>query len=415
MSLKLEKMIAMRYLRSRRREGFISIIAAFSLIGIALGVAALIIVMAVMNGFRAEITSKIIGLNGHIILSGYTRNLEKFDALSKSLQSFEGVTAVTPFIDGQVMAVNGDYSSGAMVKGIRVEDIITNKPLIAGNIVAGDIKNLTNEDNIAIGARLAAALGLRAGDELTLISPQGKATAIGTMPRLKTYIIGAIFQAGMYEYDSGVIFMPLSSAQIFFKYPNSVSSIEIITTDPDKSDVIAAQIYKATEGLYSVRNWQTVNAELFNALKVERTVMFFILTLIVFIAAFNIISSLIMLVNDKGKDIAILRTMGATKSSIMRIFFICGSSIGIIGTLAGLVIGVSFSLNIERIKQFIESITGNQLFDPVIYFLSELPAKLQLEDVVMSVTMGIIFSFAATIYPAWKASKQNPAEALRYE
>jgi len=407
-------MIAFRYLRSRRREGFISVIAGFSFIGIALGVATLIVVMAVMNGFRAEITDKILGVSGHIYISSYEREIPDFDELTGGLKQIEGVKSLAPIIDGQAMVTTKYTTTGAVVKGIRLLDV-KEKPLIADNIKDGDIEDFALENRIILGSKLANRLGVFVGEKVTLISPKGRATALGTMPKLKSYYVAAIFEAGMYEYDNNIILMPLESAQLFFSFPDSVNSIEIMTDNPQHSELIVRKIESVLEGLFIVSDWKTSNATLFNALKVERTVMFLILTLIVFIAAFNIISSLIMLVNDKSNDIAILRTIGATRGMILRIFFLCGASIGVVGTLLGFILGISFAANIESIRSRLESITGNKLFDPVIYFLSELPSDIQASDVAWSVGMGILFSFLATIYPAYKAARQDPAEALRYE
>ncbi|PIR37692.1 MAG: lipoprotein-releasing system transmembrane subunit LolC [Alphaproteobacteria bacterium CG11_big_fil_rev_8_21_14_0_20_39_49] len=411
---KIERMIAFRYLRSRRREGFISVIAGFSFIGIALGVATLIVVMAVMNGFRAEITDKILGVSGHIYISSYEREIPDFDELTGGLKQIEGVKSLAPIIDGQAMVTTKYTTTGAVVKGIRLLDV-KEKPLIADNIKDGDIEDFALENRIILGSKLANRLGVFVGEKVTLISPKGRATALGTMPKLKSYYVAAIFEAGMYEYDNNIILMPLESAQLFFSFPDSVNSIEIMTDNPQHSELIVRKIESVLEGLFIVSDWKTSNATLFNALKVERTVMFLILTLIVFIAAFNIISSLIMLVNDKSNDIAILRTIGATRGMILRIFFLCGASIGVVGTLLGFILGISFAANIESIRSRLESITGNKLFDPVIYFLSELPSDIQASDVAWSVGMGILFSFLATIYPAYKAARQDPAEALRYE
>ncbi len=410
----LERMIAFRYLRAKRREGFISVIAGFSFFGIMLGVATLIVVMSVMNGFRTEITKKILGLSGHIAVSSYERQLTDYNVLSQKISAIKGVKSVVPIIDGQAMAVFGEATIGVIVKGIKLSDIMQ-RPLIAEHIISGSILRLQGNDSIIIGKQLAENLNAGVGDEVTLISPQGRATAIGTMPRLKRYNIAAIFDSGMYEYDSSGVFMPLESAQIFFKYPDSVSAMEVMIENPEQSQIASQQIFNSLEQIYLVRDWQMLNAGLFNALKVERTVMFLILTLIVFIAAFNIISSLIMMVNDKGQDIAILRTMGASRLSIMKVFLLCGASIGIAGTIAGFIVGISFALNIDTIKQWLEGMLGTRLFDPVIYFLSELPSDVRAPDVFKSVFVGLFFSFVATLYPAWKASKQNPAEALRYE
>ncbi len=415
MSLSLELMIAFRYLKAKRREGFISVIAIFSFIGIMLGVATLIVVMAVMQGFRSEITKKILGFNGHINISslGAERGIRDYDNLIKKVKTVEGITEAVPLIAGQVMASNGVNATGAAVQGISFNDL-KKKKLIIDNIKAGKI-NFADDNQVVIGTQLAQSLALRVGDEIKLISPSGNATILGTMPRIKTFIVGALFEAGMYEYDSSVIFMPLNSAQVFFRYPNSVSTIEVMTNNPDNSQIISGYLINSLPQIYYIQDWQMLNASLFNALKVERTVMFLILTLIVFIAAFNIISSLIMLVNDKRKYIAVLRTMGATKGMILRIFFYCGSLIGISGTFAGFLLGVGFASNIETIKKFIESLTGNKLFDPVLYFLSELPAEIQTYDVARAVLMGVVLSFLATIYPAYKASRQEPVEVLRYE
>jgi len=410
----LERMMAFRYLRAKRREGFISVIAGFSFMGIMLGVATLIVVMAVMNGFRVEITKKILGLSGHISVSGYERQLENYGEVIKKLEGTKDVVSASAVIDGQAMAISGETTTGVVVKGISLNDI-QKRPLIAQHIVDGDIKQFHGKDTIMIGKQLASNLGVGIGDEVTLISPQGRATAIGTMPRMKRYIVAAIFEAGMYDYDSAGVFMPLEGAQVFFQFPGSASGIEVMIKDPDKSQIMAQDLFKQLGEIYAVRDWQMINASLFGALKVERTVMFLILTLIVFIAAFNIISSLIMLVNDKGRDIAILRTMGASRFSIMKIFFLCGSAIGITGTLTGFGLGISFALNIDAIKKILEKMLGTRLFDPVIYFLSELPADVRADDVMKAVFVGLFFSFIATIYPAWKASRQDPAEALRYE
>ncbi|MDB2414615.1 lipoprotein-releasing ABC transporter permease subunit [Rickettsiales bacterium] len=410
----VERMIAFRYLRSRRSERLISIIAAFSLIGIALGVATLIVVMAVMNGFREEITNKILGLSGHITITSYERNLTDYEILATKVKTVKGVKEVSAIIDGQVMAMTDRNTTGAMVRGLSSVDMQSRK-LIKEGIIAGNLEDFKGKDVIAIGTHLAQNLGVFIGDEITLVSPQMRSTALGSIPRLKSYIVVSIFEVGMYEYDSSFIFMPLEAAQLFFKYPDSVSGIEVVTEDANKSLAISHDIFARFEGKLRVKDWQLANASLFNALKVERTVMFLILTLIVFIAAFNIVSSLILLVNDKGKDIAILRTMGATKGMIIRIFFLCGAAVGVVGTILGFILGVGFALNIETIRKWVESLTGNRLFDPVIYFLSELPAKVEVGDVIWSVAMGLFFSIAATIYPVYKASKQDPAEALRYE
>lgn len=410
----LERMVAFRYLRSKRKEGFISVIAGFSFLGIALGVATLIIVMAVMNGFRSEITSKILGFTGHIVVSHAPGGVEDYQKVTEEISALGEVTSATPLINGQVMVTHGNQAMGALVKAIDPKDL-PSRPLIADNLVGGTVEDFSSDDAIIMGTQLAINLGVFVGDRITLIAPKGRATAIGTIPRMKSYRVVATFDSGMYEYDNGTVIMPLAAGQLFFQLPESVSAIEVMIKNPDNLYGVTVELIDKLGGEYAIRNWQMTNASLFNALKVERTVMFLILSLIVFIAAFNIISSLIMLVSDKSKDIAILRTMGATRRSIMKVFFLCGSSIGVVGTLLGFALGVSFAANIESIRAWLEGIIGTRLFDPVVYFLAELPAEIQTSDVVWSVAMGLGFSFLATLYPAWKASKQDPAEVLRYE
>ena len=410
-----ERMIARRYLCSRRREGFISVIAAFSFIGIALGVATLIIVMSVMNGFRSEITGKILGFGGHMVVSQYGgQGIADFSTLTQQLSNVENVVSVAPVINGQAMATSRAVNTGVVIKGMRLEDL-RKRQLVADHIQAGSLHAFGERGNIIIGDQLAYQLGLAPGDQLTLISPQGNMTPFGTIPRYKSYTITATFNVGMYEYDSSMIFMNFQDAQVFFQFPERAGNIELFVKDPYQTPAVIDHIYQLVGSGYHVQDWQMLNGGLFNALKVERTVMFLILTLIVAVAAFNIISSLIMLVTDKAGDIAILRTMGASKSAVVKIFFICGATIGFVGTLLGFILGTVFSLHIETIRKWLESLLGYRLFDPVIYFLSELPAQLQVYDVIWAVSMGLVLSFLATIYPAFKASRQDPAVVLRYE
>lgn len=411
---KLERMIALRYLRSRRREGLISVIAGFSLVGITLGVATLIVVMAVMNGFRNEITDKILGFSSHITVSGYERGLKDYDALAQKISQHEHVVEVTPLIQGQVMISGRFDNAGVLVKALKLENL-QKRDLIAKNITTGSLAGFDSESSIVIGTELAMKLGVGLGDTVTMISPTGHQTALGMVPRIKRFKIAALFNAGMFEYDSSVVYMPLSLAQLFFKYKDKVSQLEVKTVDPDLTPKITGELFQLIGMDYVIQDWQNTNASLFSALKVERTVMFLLLTLIVIIAAFNIVASLMMLVNDKAQDIAILRTMGASKGMVMRIFFICGASVGVVGTLLGFVIGTLFALNIETIRGWLESLTGVALFDPVIYFLSELPADIQSADVLKAVIVGIFFSFLATLYPVYKVSKKDPSEVLRYE
>ena len=409
-----EWMVAMRYLRARRQEGFISVIAWFSLLGIALGVATLIIVMAVMNGFREELLSRILGINGHLSIYGQTNQLRDFDPIAERLRKVTGVVAVTPMIEGQVMATARGVAQGAVVRGIRAQDLAA-RNIVADNIKSGSLADFKGKNAIIVGQRMASKMGVLVGDKITLISPKGNTTAFGTVPRMKAYTVAATFQIGMYEYDSSFVFMPLKNAQVYFKMPGAVSNLEVFVTHPDDAIAIGRDISKEMKGKARIHDWQRVNASFFNAIQVERNVMFLILTLIIVVAAFNIISSLIMLVKDKGKDIAILRTMGATSGMIMRIFFIAGASVGTIGTMAGFGLGLAFTENIETIRQWIQGLTGTDLFAAEIYFLSKLPAVVDPSEVVAVVLMGLGLSFLATLYPAWRASKLDPAEALRYE
>ncbi|MEZ5648309.1 MAG: lipoprotein-releasing ABC transporter permease subunit [Alphaproteobacteria bacterium] len=410
----LERMIAFRYLRSRRQEGFISVIAWFSLAGIALGVATLIVVMSVMNGFRAELLSRILGLNGHISIIAPNQAFTHYDQVAEQIRRQPGVIAVTPLAEGQALVIVGGRASGVVVRGMRTQDL-AQRQILARNIKAGDLRNVTNGDVIIIGARMAQRLKVGIGDTLTLISPKLAETALGVIPRLKQFTIGAVFEIGMYEYDDSFVFMPLETAQAFLEMENDVSYIEVMINDLEKIEKISRDIFIALDGKYTVRDWQRVNQTFFTAIQVERNVMFLILTLMILVAAFNIISSLIMLVKDKSRDIAILRTMGASRRMVMSIFLLAGSSIGVLGTCIGTGLGVAFALNIESIRQTIQSLTRVELFSAEIYFLSKLPAILRLEDVGLVVSIAIGLSILATLYPSWRAARIDPIEALRYE
>ncbi len=408
-----ERMVAFRYLRARRKEGFISVIAGFSLLGIGLGVATLIVVMAVMNGFRQELLSRILGINGHIGVYGAGVALADYDPLAEAIRRLPGVTRAIPTVEGQVMATSRGGASGAMVRGVQPDELLAREIIRKG--LRGSPAAFAGNDAVIIGRRLAEKLGVGIGDSITLISPKGLDTAFGTMPRLRAFKVVGTFEIGMYEYDSSFIYMPLAAAQAYFLSPGAVSQIEVFLDNPDKVGDIKLAIRQLAPGNVRIYDWQQANSSFFNAIQVERNVMFLILTLIIIVAAFNIISSLIMLVQDKGRDIAILRTMGATRGMIMRIFLLAGASIGIAGTLFGLVLGVWFADHIEQIRQFIQSIVGRDLFAAEIYFLTQLPAHVDSGEVTAVVLMSLGLSFAATIYPSWRAATLDPVEALRYE
>ena len=411
-----ERMMALRYLRARRQEGFISVIAGFSLLGIGLGVATLIIVMAVMNGFRAELLGRILGLNGHLTVYGQGAPLTDFDAVTVKIRGLTGVIEASPLIEGQVLATGptGGATLG-LVRGIRPADLRARK-LVSDKIVRGSLDDFQGDNAAVIGIRMAQNFRVTVGDSITLISPQGNVTAFGSVPRQRAYRVAAIFDVGMFEYDSSYVYLPLDAAQVFFRYaPDQVSGVEVMVSNPERVFVTRLDISQALGGGVRLFDWQQANSSFFNAVQVERNVMFLILTLIIVVAAFNIISSLIMLVKDKSRDIAIMRTMGATRGAVMRIFLLAGSSVGAIGSLLGFALGVAFTSNIETIRQWLQYLTGTQVFSPEIYFLSQLPAKVDPVEVAQVVVMALGLSFLATIYPAWRAARLDPVEALRYE
>lgn len=410
-----ERLVAWRYLRSRRKETVISVIASISFLGIMLGVATLIVVMAVMNGFRAELLTRILGVNGHLIVQPLDMPLEDYAQVAGRINGVPGVKYAIPLIDGQVLAQgNVGGGTGALVRGIRGEDLgkIT---IVANNIKEGSIVGFDTGEGVAIGSRMAENLGLVLGDTITLISPEGDITPLGTTPRMKGYPITAIFEVGMSEYDSSIVYMPFSEAQLYFNMDGRAQTIEIYADNPDNIDALKPKVEEAAQRPITLVDWRERNKTFFDALQVERNVMFMILTLIVLVAALNIISGLIMLVKDKGHDIAILRTMGATRGAILRIFLMTGAAIGVVGTIAGVLLGIVICLNVERIRQFFSWLANERLFNPELYFLSQLPARMDASETISVVLMALALSFLATLFPAWRAARLDPVEALRYE
>jgi lipoprotein-releasing system permease protein len=411
-----ERAVAARYLRARRGERFVSVIAGFSLVGIALGVATLIIVMAVMSGFKATLLSSILGLNGHLaVYSTQNTGLAEFDAVAAKVRAVPGVLSATPIIEGQVLFSANGENAGGLVRGIRPADL-RELPSIANNIKAGSLNDFAGNDGIVVGTTLAQRFGLGIGSRLTLISPEGAVTAFGTVPRVKAYRVVALFDAGMNEYNSSYTFLPLEAAQIYFQKPDAATDIQVMVDNPDRVTEASRAIRAALAGLpVRVIDWTQANDSFFAAVTVEQNVMFLILTLIILVAAFNVVSSLIMMVKDKTGDIAVLRTLGATRGNVMRIFLMCGASVGVTGTLVGTLLGVVFCLNIERIRQFLQTALGTKLFDPEVYYLTHLPAKLETGNVVQVVAMALVLSLVATLYPSWRAARTDPVEALRHE
>jgi lipoprotein-releasing system permease protein len=407
-------MLSLRYLRARRREGFISVIAGFSFLGILLGVATLIIVMAVMNGFRKELLDKILGLNGHLLIQPLDSPLTDYAAVADRISKVGGIKLAAPIVEGQALASSPFNATGVLVRGMRGEDI-AKLGSIANNIKQGTLEGFDQGQGVLIGRRLADQLTLRAGDNLTLVAPRGAVTPMGTTPRIKSYKIAGVFEIGMSEYDSAFVFMPLTEAQAYFNRAGDVTAIEVYTDAPDKIDKFRKLVSDAAQRSVFMIDWRQRNATFFNALQVERNVMFLILTLIVLVAALNIVSGLIMLVKDKSSDIAIMRTMGATQGSIMRVFLITGAAIGVVGTITGFVVGVIVCLNIESIRQFVSWLTSTELFSPELYFLSRLPADMDMGETTAVVVMALTLSLLATLYPSWRAARLDPVDALRYE
>ena len=411
-----ERTVAMRYLRARRGERFVSVIAGFSLAGIALGVATLIIVMAVMSGFKSSLLNSILGLNGHLaVYSQLNTGIADFDAQAARLRAVPGVVSATPIIEGQVLFAANGTNSGGLVRGIQPADL-RELPSIANNIREGSLNDFAGNDVIVVGTTLAERFGIGVGSRLTVISPEGAVTAFGTVPRVRAYRVVAIFDAGMNEYNSAYTFMPLSAAQIYFQKPDSATEIQVMVKDPENIGAVTGDIRNAMHGQpVRVIDWTQSNDSFFAAVTVEQNVMFLILTLIILVAAFNVVSSMIMLVKDKTGDIAVLRTIGASRGAIMRIFLMCGASVGVTGTFTGTLIGVVFCLNIERLRVWLQNASGTKLFDPEVYYLTHLPAKMEPSTVLQVVLMALFLSLVATLYPSWRAARTDPVEALRHE
>jgi lipoprotein-releasing system permease protein len=411
-----ERAVAGRYLRARRGERFVSVIAIFSLVGIALGVATLIIVMSVMGGFKVDLLSRILGFNGHLGIYGNGGQITNYDDIAGRIRKIPDVVSAIPVVDGQVLLSGGQgQSSGGFVRGIRQDDLKSLKA-VSTHVVAGSLDQFKGDDAIAIGVGMARRFSLGIGSELTLISPQGAATAFGTVPRVRAYKVVAIFQVGENEYDSAYVFLPLEGAQIYFQKPDAATQIEVMLSDPERVYTVHRAIFDALKDTQvQIVDWQQSNNSFFAAVQVEQNVMFLILTLIILVAAFNVISSLIMMVKDKTRDIAVLRTLGAGRGAVMRIFLMCGASVGITGTLLGLVLGVLFCWKIETVQHWVEAITGTSVFNPEVYYLTHLPARLDWHEVTQVVVMALALSLLATLYPSWRAARTDPVEALRHE
>ena len=410
-----ERMIAKRYLLPGKGEGFIFLVAGISLFAVMLGVAALIVVMSVMNGFRAELFEKIVGLNGHAVVQGYGGRLPNWQEIVKQAQATPGVTAAVPLIEQPLMASYEGRVEGVLVRGMRRQDILSN-PTLQGKVLAGSLAALQPGDGkVAIGARLAEALGATLGGSITIISPQGRTTPFGTVPRIVDYEVAAIFEVGVYDYDKAFVVMPIEDAQTLLFLGDAVGMVEIETEDAERVGEILAPLAAQVAGQAVVADWRRMNASLFEALAVERVAMFIVLSLIILVAVFNILSSLIMLVRAKTRDIAILRTMGATRRGLMKVFVTVGVTIGALGTIAGLVLGAIFLFFRQGVVNFIQVVTGQNLWDPSIRFLTELPSKTDPVEVVAVTIMALGLSFLATLYPAWKAASTDPVQVLRYE
>ena len=412
-----ERAVAGRYLRARRGERFVSIIAIFSLIGIALGVATLIVVTSVMSGFQTELESRILGVNGHITIEAYAGDaIGDYQPLLAGIRGIPGIVSALPVLDGQaLLTTDRGGAKGGLVRGMTLDDLKALHP-VSDHIIAGALTNFTGDDAIIVGTGLAQSYQLKVGDSLTILSPQGAATPFGTVPRIRAYKVVAVFDAGLYDYNNSVVFMPLPAAQVFFQKPNAVTGIEIRVTNPDNVEALIPPLRQVVgDRKVWLRDWRHANDTIIGVLQVQKDTMFIVLGMIVLVAAFNVISSLIMMVKDKTRDIAVLRTLGANSGAVLRIFLMCGAFVGVVGTVIGTIIGIVFCRNIVAIQRAVENITGGKVFDSSVFMLTALPNTIDWGDVVRVVVLGLGLSLLATLYPSWRAARTDPVEALRHE
>jgi lipoprotein-releasing system permease protein len=411
-----ERAVAGRYLRARKGERFVSIIAIFSLIGIALGVATLIVVTSVMSGFQTELVSRFLGVNGHITIAAYVgQKIDNYEDLTKRIREMSGVRSALALLDGQVLLNTAtNASTGGLARGISQEDLKSLRR-ISDHILAGNLDDFTGDNALAIGIGFSESYRVGVGDLVTLISPQGAATAFGTIPRVRAYKVVAIFDAGLHDYNSSVVFLPLEAAQIYFQKPDAVTQIEIRMDDPNQVEELIPELVPLFAKLpVQVRDWRHANDVILSVLQVQKDTMFIVLGMIVLVAAFNVVSSLIMLVKDKRADIAVLRTIGASSGAVQRIFMMCGAFVGVAGTVVGTIIGVAFCWDIVEVQRIIEHISGGQVFDPSVFMLSTLPNTIDWGDVARVDALGLTLSVLATLYPSWRAARTDPVEALRH-